>query len=287
MTEPFTDREVRRAVVDLYGARAREALERAGVEASSDDACCSPEEAAPQALQFVEVDAGAACGPDGCETDAEGATVESDRFGAALYGEGDLSEVPDAAQLAAAGCGNPVAIAQLRAGEAVLDLGSGGGIDCFLAAKQVGATGEVWGLDMTPDMVQLARRNAEQVGAANVRFRLGEIEDIPFSDDHFDVVISNCVVNLSTDKPQVFREAFRVLQPGGRLRVSDMVLTRELPEERRRDLEAWAGCIAGALPLEQYLGAIRDAGFVEVTAEYDDAEDRGIASAYVSAVKPG
>jgi ubiquinone/menaquinone biosynthesis C-methylase UbiE len=135
-------------------------------------------------------------------------------------------------------------------------------------------------------MVQLARTNAEKVGAQNVRFRLGEIEDIPFRDEQFDAVISNCVINLSPDKPQVFREAFRVLAPGGRLRVSDMVLTKELPEEQRHDLEQWAGCVAGALRVEQYLGAIRDAGFIDVSAEYEDDGNRGIASAYVSAVRP-
>jgi ubiquinone/menaquinone biosynthesis C-methylase UbiE len=168
----------------------------------------------------------------------------------------------------------------------VLDLGSGGGIDCFLAAKQVGAAGEVWGLDMTPDMVQLARHNAETVGATNVRFRLGEIEDIPFSEGSFDAVISNCVINLSTDKPQVFREALRVLKPGGRLRVSDIVLTADLPPEQRADLEAWAGCVAGALPLEDYLDAVRAAGFADVRADIADEHRPGIASAYVTAVRP-
>ena len=229
------------------------------------------------------------CGPDGCEIDGSAVdeVEQAGQFGSALYSQEELGEVPDAAQLAAAGCGNPVAIAELRAGETVLDLGSGGGIDCFLAAKQVGGDGEVWGLDMTPDMVQLARANAEKVGAQNVRFRLGEIEDVPFRDEQFDVVISNCVINLSPDKPQVFREAFRVLAPGGRLRVSDIVLTKELPEERRHDLEQWAGCVAGALPFEEYLGAIRDAGFIDVSADYEQNGDRSIASAYVSAVRLG
>ena len=139
---------------------------------------------------------------------------------------------------------------------------------------------------MTPDMVQLAHGNVEQVGTANVHFRLGEIEEIPFEGGMFDVVISNCVIDLSPDKPRVFAEAFRMLRPGGRLRVSDMVLARELPEDRRRDLEPWAGCIAGALPVEEYQAAIRDAGFVDVSAQYDD-DGRGISSAYVSARRPG
>jgi len=186
---------------------------------------------------------------------------------------------------ASLGCGNPTAIAELAAGETVLDLGSGGGIDCFLAAKQVGDGGEVWGLDMTPDMIQLARHNAEQVEAKNVRFRLGEIEDIPFEDAHFDVVISNCVINLSTDKPRVFSEAFRVLAPGGRLKVSDIVLTAKAAEDEHRNVDAWAACVAGALPVDEYVGGIRAAGFVDVTAEYEDSES-GIVSAYVSARRP-
>ena len=305
MADQFTEREIKRAVTERYGARARSALEHSALDAGVDaggeaTACCGPAaEAAPATsgtaappttlpLEVIGDPAAACCGPVTAAKSTPPRTpgAEDGAFGAALYGQADLAAVPEAAQLASAGCGNPVAIAELRAGEAVLDLGSGGGIDCFLAAERVGADGEVWGLDMTPDMVQLARRNAEQVGAANARFRLGEIEDIPFADAKFDAVISNCVINLSPDKPQVFREAFRVLQPGGRLRVSDIVLTKDLPEEQRRDLEQWAGCVAGALPVEEYLGAIRDAGFVDVTAEYHDAEDRGIASAYVSALRP-
>lgn len=303
MTSQFSDREIKQAVVDRYGARARSALESSGVEAASADACCAPadsEASAPQALQFVELDAGgsadadACCGPDGCAVPAADQTspdqalsdLSGEEYGSALYDASQLSEVPDAAQLASAGCGNPVAIAELNEGEAVLDLGSGGGIDCFLSAKQVGESGEVWGLDMTPDMIQLARHNAEQVEAKNVRFRLGEIEDIPFGDAQFDVVISNCVINLSPDKPQVFRETYRTLKPGGRLRVSDIVITRDLGQQEQRDLEAWAGCVAGALPVEQYLDHIREAGFVDVSAQYDDAEGRGIASAYVSATRP-
>ncbi|HJM74600.1 MAG TPA: arsenite methyltransferase [Dehalococcoidia bacterium] len=293
MTNQFSDREIKQAVVDRYGARARNALESSGVEGTSADACCGPADA-PQALQFVELEtagsaeADACCGPDGCAVSSTEGSVElsDDQYGSALYDAAQLSDVPDAAQLASAGCGNPVAIAELNAGDAVLDLGSGGGIDCFLSVKQVGDSGEVWGLDMTPDMIQLARHNAEQVDAKNVRFRLGEIEDIPFEDSQFDVVISNCVINLSPDKPQVFRETYRTLKPGGRLRVSDIVITRDLEQQEQRDLEAWAGCVAGALPVEQYLDHIRDAGFTDVSAQFDDADGRGIASAYVSAVRP-
>ena len=302
MADRFSEREIKRAVTERYGARAREALATQPVDTvdAAADACCEPASggaaaarSTPLTLEVIAAgDAAACCGPEGRGVDA---ADDQGRIGAALYAPDDLGDVPEAAQLAAAGCGNPVAIAELRPGEAVLDLGSGGGIDCFLAARQVGEDGEVWGLDMTLDMVQLARGNAEQVGAANVRFRLGEIEDIPFAEQRFDVLISNCVINLSPDKRQVFREAFRVLRPGGRLHVSDIVLTKELPEEQRRDLEQWAGCIAGALPVEDYLGAIRYAGFVDVAAEYADAGDatndradgdRGIASAYVSARRP-
>lgn len=207
------------------------------------------------------------------------------QYGSALYPETDLSTLPSSVVAASAGCGNPLAIAELGAGERVLDLGSGGGIDCFLAARQVGETGEVWGLDMTPDMVALARHNAGEVGLGNVHFRLGEIEDIPFGDNSFDVIMSNCVINLSSDKERVFREAYRVLKPGGRLRVSDMVLVGELPEETRRSMEEWAGCIAGALPVEEYLGAIRAAGFVQAEAHHE-ATDASVTSAYVTATKP-
>lgn len=231
-------------------------------------------------------DGGSCCGSEAVElTGAQGAADEGIEYGSKLYSDGETSSLPAAAVSASLGCGNPVAIAELNAGERVLDLGSGGGIDCFLSAQQVGPDGEVWGLDMTPSMVRLARRNAEKIEARNVRFRLGEIEDMPFEADHFDAIISNCVINLSTDKAQVFREAFRVLKPGGRLRVSDMVWTRDVPLEERGDAEAWAGCIAGALPLPEYLGAIEAAGFVEAGADYEENE-RGIASAYVSAVKP-
>lgn len=297
LTERPTDREIKQTVVERYGARARAALGELGVQPASEAACCAPGDApgesagASQPLQLIELGstdaAGGFCAPgdESCELPvAEGASADEALYGD-LYGGTDLGELPDAAVQASAGCGNPVAIAEMRPGEAVLDLGSGGGIDCFLAAGQVGAGGEVWGLDMTPDMVQLARRNADQVEATNVRFRLGEIEDMPFEGDKFDVVISNCVINLSTDKEQVFREAARVLRPGGRLRVSDIVLTRALPPEVANDVSQWAGCVAGALPVDDYLGLIRAAGFTDVRAEYEDNE-RGIASAYVSAVSP-
>jgi ubiquinone/menaquinone biosynthesis C-methylase UbiE len=177
---------------------------------------------------------------------------------------------------ASLGCGNPLAIAELQPGEVVLDLGSGGGIDCFLAARKVGTEGRVIGLDMTPDMIKLARRNAKKLDAQNVDFRYGEMEDMPLPSESVDVVISNCVINLSPDKDAVFGEAFRVLRPGGRLSVSDMVVDGELPEALRQNLNAWAGCIAGALDELDYLDKIRAAGFTRVevlSREYTDLEE--------------
>jgi SAM-dependent methyltransferase len=165
---------------------------------------------------------------------------------------------------ASLGCGNPTAIAGLEPGEVVLDLGSGGGIDCFLAAKQVGPEGKVIGLDMTTDMIRLARRNAKKVGATNVDFRYGEMEEMPLPDESVDVIISNCVINLSPDKDAVFGEAYRVLRPGGRMSVSDIVVNGKLPQSIRDRLDAWAGCVAGALEESDYLAKIRAAGFEKV-----------------------
>jgi SAM-dependent methyltransferase len=177
-----------------------------------------------------------------------------------LYSEEELVGLPESVTGAVAGCGNPTAIAELQVGEVVLDLGSGGGIDVFLAAQKVGPKGRVIGLDMTPDMIRLARRNAKQVGATNVEFRYGEMEKIPLPDASVDVVISNCVINLSPDKDAVFGEVYRVLKPGGRMVVSDIVLHGELPPVYRDSISAWAGCIAGALDEADYLDKIRVAG---------------------------
>jgi SAM-dependent methyltransferase len=181
-----------------------------------------------------------------------------------IYSAEKLADLPDSVVEAAAGCGDPTAIAALSPGETVLDLGSGGGIDVFLAAKKVGASGHVIGVDMTPDMIRLARENAKKIGADNVEFRLGELEHLPVETGTVDVVISNCVINLSPDKDAVFAEAYRVLKPGGRLCVSDMVVDRELPEEVRSSMEAWASCVAGALEENVYLDKVRQAGFVDV-----------------------
>jgi len=187
------------------------------------------------------------------------------------YSDTELEGLPDPVMRTAAGCGNPTALADLREREVVLDLGSGGGIDAFLAAKKVGSKGKVIGVDMTEEMVQLAKENAEKMKAENVEFRLGEIENLPLEDEMVDVIISNCVINLSPDKDKVFKEAFRVLKPGGRLLISDIVTQGELPNEIREDLEMWAACVAGALDEKEYIQKIMDAGFekVEVVAKSD------------------
>lgn len=296
-TDAPDPRAIRSAVAERYAARARAVLDGAGLPAA-DAACCapaSPPPASPTPLAFVDLGAGmaigAACDPN--DPDCAAGTVvlpeASVPVGARNYDAAtDLASLPVTVTDASLGCGNPVAIAELAPGESVLDLGSGGGIDCFLAAQRVGASGEVWGLDMTPDMIALARHNAEQMGADNVRFRLGEIEDLPFADAHFDVIMSNCVINLSVDKPRVFREAFRVLKPGGRLRVSDMVWLREPTEAERNDLQSWASCVAGALPIEAYLDLARAAGFLNVRAEIAESSEagRGVTSALVFADRP-
>ena len=179
------------------------------------------------------------------------------------YSEQELNAVPQGSNLGL-GCGNPVALASLKEGDAVLDLGSGAGFDCFLAANKVGKEGKVIGVDMTPEMIDKARENAKKANYENVEFRLGEIENIPAADNSVDVVISNCVINLSPDKRRVFKEAFRVLKPGGRLMVSDIVLMKELPDFIRNSVEAYVGCISGAIMKKEYIGAIREAGFREI-----------------------
>ncbi|HQN20227.1 MAG TPA: arsenite methyltransferase [Syntrophobacteraceae bacterium] len=196
----------------------------------------------------------ACCGGSGAVEDM------SKRIG---YTSEELGGVPDGANLGL-GCGNPVALASLKEGEIVLDLGSGAGFDCFIAAAKVGKTGRIIGVDMTPEMIEKARQNAQKGRFKNLEFRLGEIEKLPVADGEVDVVISNCVINLSPDKEQVFKEAFRVLKPGGRLMVSDMVLLKELPEAIRQSVEAYVGCIAGAAMREAYLAAIKAAGFREI-----------------------
>lgn len=229
--------EIKRLVRERYGAKARSVVELTDVSQSEGD--------------------GSSCGDPGCcgPGDVERALR--------IYQEGQLAELPAESVAASAGCGNPTALAGLRPGERVLDLGSGGGIDCFLAAQQVGDNGHVIGLDMTLDMLSLARQNQAKLGLTNVEFVQGEMEDMPLPDSSVDVIISNCVVCLSPDKDAVFRESFRVLAPGGRIHISDMMcLAPEGPN--RNDAEAWVSCIAGAEPRDVYLGRLHSAGFTDV-----------------------
>ena len=184
-----------------------------------------------------------------------------------LYDSTQRGEVPDMAMKASLGCGNPTALAELKPGETVLDLGSGGGIDVLLSARRVGPTGKAYGLDMTDEMLALARENQRQAGVENVEFLKGEIENIPLPDDSVDVVISNCVINLSADKDRVLREAFRVLKPGGRFAVSDVVVRGDVPEQVRRSMEMWVGCIAGALQDHEYIARLAKAGFDGIDIE--------------------
>ncbi len=215
------------------------------------------------------------CGPS--SSCCGGTAVEAqDELARGLYDITETSDLPAEAVLASLGCGNPTALADLRAGEVVLDLGSGGGIDVLLSARRVGPTGKAYGLDMTDEMLALAHQNQRNAGVTNVEFLKGEIEDIPLPDASVDVIISNCVINLSVDKDKVLAEAFRVLKPGGRFAVSDIVFQGDvslIPDTVMRDIEAWAGCVAGALEEQDYLDKLRRAGFadaaIEVTTVYD------------------
>jgi arsenite methyltransferase len=195
-----------------------------------------------------------------------------------LYGTDETSGLPAEAVRASFGCGNPTALATIHPGETVLDLGSGGGIDVFLSARRVGPTGKVYGLDMTDEMLALARENQQKAGVLNVEFLKGDIEQMPLPDNSVDVIISNCVINLSPDKDQVFKEAFRVLKPGGRLAVSDIVVRGTMPQEIRHSVELWAGCVAGALEEAVYLAKLQQAGFeqtsIEPTRIYSAADAR-------------
>ena len=235
--------EIRAAVRDRYGEIADKTQSGCGCS-SSQASCCEP-----------------------------GSDIQ-ENLAIHLYQDTNVSELPSEVTDISLGCGDPVTLASLTEGQTVLDLGSGGGIDCFLAAKKVGQTGKVIGVDMTPAMIDRARTNKEKMGVKNVDFRLGEIEQLPVSDDTVDVIISNCVINLSPDKPCVFREAFRVLKPGGKLAVSDIVTDGDLPDIIKESLSAWAGCIAGAMDVNDYVIGLQEAGFVdvEVKASYWDTE---------------
>ena len=282
---PTTLEEIRATVRERYSAAAHRVAEGTTVGAS----CCGP------------ADGSSVC----C-----GSTSESwDPITSDLYEAGQTAGLPTEALLASLGCGNPTALAELNEGETVLDLGSGGGIDVLLSAKRVGATGKAYGLDMTDEMLALARENQRKAGVENVEFLKGHIEQIPLPDDSVDVIISNCVINLSGDKPRVLAEAFRVLKPGGRFAVSDVIVRGEVPAELRRSMEMWVGCVAGALEEGEFARLLEEVGFEEVDIEptriyrVDDARaflegsgidvdamapavDGRIASAFVRARKP-
>jgi SAM-dependent methyltransferase len=228
----------------------------------------------------------ASAGQAGCCGGGGGCGPDPDGFGSALYPAGELAILPEAAQHASLGCGNPLAVADLAAGETVLDLGSGGGGDVLLSARRVGPAGRVYGLDMTDEMLELARRNAAEAGAENVEFRKGQIEEIPLPDASVDVVISNCVINLSTDKPAVFAEIHRVLRPGGRVGVADVVAEDRLTAAERAERGSWVGCIAGALAESEYADGLTAAGFSDVSVTFTHQVGDGIHSAIIRATKP-
>jgi arsenite methyltransferase len=248
------DRDLRERVRDRYAESAR------AVRTGSGSGCCGP--------------------GDGCSQDGE-------VFGAELYAGLDRQQVPDAALLASLGCGNPTAVAELREGETVLDLGAGGGIDVLLSARRVGPTGKAYGLDMTEEMLALAMANKQEAGADNVEFLKGYIEDIPLPAETVDVVISNCVINLSADKAAVFAEMFRVLRPGGRIGLTDVVAEDALSPDDRAERGSYVGCIAGALSFGEYEAGLRAAGFEDVSVTPTHPVADGMHSAIVKASKPG
>ena len=238
---------------------------------------------AEAALAISEGSSGSGCGSGSCCGES---AADTGHWGEALYEAEQRGELPDAAVLASLGCGNPVAVAELREGETVLDLGSGGGIDVILSAKRVGPAGTAYGLDMTDEMLALARRNAEEAGVANAIFLKGVIESVPLPAASVDVVISNCVVNLSVDKPAVLMEMARVLKPGGRIGVSDVVAEDRLTVEERQARGSYVGCIAGALAVTEYEDGLRAAGFEDVEVTFTHSVADGMHGAIVRAVKP-
>jgi SAM-dependent methyltransferase len=260
--------EVREQVRERYAAAAVAAADTAGrtaLEVVEADSCCAP-------------GAGVSC----CSGTGEAEVT----FGADLYSAAEQGEVPSAALAASLGCGNPTALADLRPGEKVLDLGSGGGIDVLLSARRVGPSGFAYGLDMTDEMLALARDNAARAGATNVEFLKGVIEDVPLPDRSVDVVISNCVVNLSTDKPAVLAEMFRVLAPGGRVGISDVVAEDQLTPADRAERGSYVGCIAGALSRAEYLEGLAGAGFVDADVTFTHEAAPGMHGAIIRATKP-
>jgi len=266
----MNEKEIREAVREHYGNIAQ----RGG-------SCCSAGSS------------GSSC----CQPAQETGSITGSASEAIGYSAKEMGSIPEESDMGL-GCGNPLAFTSLKEGDTVLDLGSGGGIDCFLAAKKVGEKGRVIGVDMTPPMIEKARENAERGGYSNVEFRLGEIENLPVADSTVDIIISNCVINLSVNKKRVFDEAFRTLKPRGTLMVSDIVLLEELPEEIRKSMESYSACVSGALQRDEYLGVIREAGFEEIRVESEkgfaldssdsEAQELGktILSVSVSARKP-
>ncbi len=237
---------------------------------------------AAAAVQVANTDPGA-----GCCAPSETFDGGTEVFGAALYELGDHEQLPDTAKLASLGCGNPTAVAELHEGETVLDLGSGGGIDVLLSAKRVGPTGKAHGLDMTDEMLALARENARKAGVENVQFHKGYIEEIPLPDASVDVVISNCVINLSADKAKVLREVARVLRPGGRFAVSDVIADEDMDDATRADMQAYTGCIAGALTEREFIRVLTEAGLAEADVRETHRVHPHAVSAIVRARKPG
>jgi arsenite methyltransferase len=264
MTEVTADL-LREQVRERYTAAATTVTSGQGHASCGDDASCCG-------------DSGGCCGPTTLELD--------DTFGSALYPAADLGNLPVAAVAASLGCGNPTAVAELREGESVLDLGSGGGIDVLLSARRVGPSGFAYGVDMTDEMLDLARSNAAKSGMTNVEFLKGTIEDIPLPDGSVDVVISNCVINLSVDKPKVLAEMFRVLKSGGRIGISDVVADDGLSPTERAERGSYVGCIAGALSRSEYLEGLAAAGFVDVTVRFTHQAADDMHSAIIQATKP-
>lgn len=258
----------------------KERYSKAALDVLADQrgSCCGPVDADPR---------GGCCGP------ADIGAGGGDAITRDLYDAVSTAELPSSAVLASLGCGNPTALAELNEGETVLDLGSGGGIDVLLSAKRVGTTGKAYGLDMTEEMLELARKNQREAGVENVEFLKGDIESIPLPDESVDVVISNCVINLSVDKARVISESFRVLRPGGRFAVSDIVTRGAMPDDVRRSAELWAGCVAGALEETEFARLLRDAGFedvdIEPTRVYTEQDAReliGVSESTVTAEAP-
>jgi SAM-dependent methyltransferase len=245
---------------------------------------------AARAVLTPEPDGPAGCcggsAEESCCGTGSAALDSADCFGGPLYGEGETDWLPAEAVQASLGCGNPLAVADLREGERVLDLGSGGGIDVLLSARRVGPSGFAYGVDMTDDMLELARANAAKAGAANVEFLKGEIEALPLPDAAVDVVISNCVINLSTDKPAVLAEMFRVLAPGGRIGISDVVAGDHMSQADRAAAGSYVGCIAGALSRAEYLGGLAAAGFADASVIFTTEAAPGLHSAIIRAAKP-